>query len=187
MARKEVVRAEKPDPEVKPTGKQRRFSRAEKLRILEEADACTERGEIGALVRREGIYRSYLSRWRRARAEGKLNGSQAQKRGPKTRGAKELAQEVAKLRQENERLQTQLKQAETIIEVQKNSPNCLVWRRRCRRASRQNDRSGRSAGKRSGGIRSVPCPGNALAELVSRAKDEAGSTAPPHAGAGVER
>ena len=119
MATKDVIQAEKPDPEVKATGERRRFSRAEKLRILAEADACTERGEIGALVRREGIYRSYLSRWRRARKEGKLKGSQAQKRGPKTRGAKELAQEVAKLRRENERLQTQLKQAETILEVQK--------------------------------------------------------------------
>jgi len=129
MAKKDVVQAEKPDPEVKPTGQRRRFSKAEKLRILEEAEACTERGEIGALVRREGIYRSYLSRWRRARAQGKLDGSKATKRGPKAKGVKELAKEVAKLRQENGRLQIQLKQAETIIEVQKKSHNCLAWRR----------------------------------------------------------
>jgi len=119
MTKKEVVPTEKPDPEVKPAGQRRHFSQAEKLRILEKADACTERGEIGALVRREGIYRSYLSRWRRARNQGKLGGSKAKRRGPKKKGAKELAKEVEKLRQENGRLQAQLRQAETIIEVQK--------------------------------------------------------------------
>jgi transposase-like protein len=119
MTKKETMQAEKPDPEVNPPVQRRTFSEAEKLRILEEADACTERGEIGALVRREGIYRSYLSRWRRTRAQGKLDGSKAKKRGPRAKDAREMAEELEKLRQENERLQTQLRQAETIIEVQK--------------------------------------------------------------------
>jgi len=119
MTKKKAVQPEKPDPEVKPPVQRRHFSKAEKLRILDEADACTERGEIGALVRREGIYRSYLSRWRRARNRGELGGTKAKKRGPKTKGYHELANEVEKLRQENERLQVQLRQAETIIDVQK--------------------------------------------------------------------
>mgnify|MGYP002065136290 CR=1 FL=1 len=68
MSRNGSERAAIPDPEVVPMAERRRFTAEEKLRILEEADACTEPGEIGALVRREGIYSSYLSRWRRARA-----------------------------------------------------------------------------------------------------------------------
>jgi transposase-like protein len=64
---------ERPDPEVN-AAPRRRFSAQEKLRILEEAEACIEPGEVGALVRREGIYFSYLSRWRRARDRGQLEG-----------------------------------------------------------------------------------------------------------------
>ena len=60
-------RYERPDPEVVPMAERRRFRAGEKLRILEEAEACTEAGEIGSLLRREGIYSSYLSRWRQAR------------------------------------------------------------------------------------------------------------------------
>ena len=82
MTGKETDRNEKPNPEVNP--QRRRFSAEEKLRILAEADACTERGEIGALIRREGIHSSYLSRWRRARDRGELNGLTAKRRGPKT-------------------------------------------------------------------------------------------------------
>jgi transposase-like protein len=119
MTEKAAIRAERPDPEVKPPVQRRHFSEAEKRRILDEADACTERGEIGALVRREGIYSSYLSRWRRARDRGELGGSKAKKRGPKTDASQEQAQENERLRQENERLRARLRQAEMIIEVQK--------------------------------------------------------------------
>lgn len=114
MADKEMDRNDKPEPEVKP--QRRRFSAEEKLRILAEADACTERGEIGALVRREGIHSSYVSRWRRARDRGELDGLSAKKRGPKTDPEAEANE---KLRRENERLRVRLQQAETIIEVQK--------------------------------------------------------------------
>jgi transposase len=110
---------EMPDPEVVPVASRRRFTVEEKLRILEEAEACTEPGEIGALVRREGIYTSYLSRWRRARSEGELEGLRPQKRGPKPATDAALTREMARLRRENERLQKRLGQAETIIEVQK--------------------------------------------------------------------
>lgn len=116
MTQDEIKQSEQPDPEVKPT--RRRFSAEEKLRILEEADACTEPGEIGALVRREGIYSSYLSRWRRARDQGMLNGLK-KKRGPKRSADEELAEENAALRRENTRLRARLTQAETIIDVQK--------------------------------------------------------------------
>jgi len=109
---------ERPDPEVKATPR-RSFSAQEKLRILEEADACTAPGEVGALVRREGIYFSYLTRWRRARDRGQLDGLKSKKRGPKKRADQELAEENAALRRENERLRVRLQQAETIIDVQK--------------------------------------------------------------------
>jgi transposase len=119
MTQEETTRTERADPEVKPTALRRRFGAKEKLRILEEVDACTEPGEIGALVRREGIYSSYLSRWRRARDRGQLDGLSAKKRGPKRTLDQELAEENATLRRENERLRARLEQAETIIEVQK--------------------------------------------------------------------
>ena len=119
MSRDSGERRVMPDPEVVPVAARRRFTVEEKLRILEEADACTEPGEIGALVRREGIYTSYLTRWRRARSRGELEGLSARKRGPKPATEAALSREVARLRRENERLEKRLEQAETIIEVQK--------------------------------------------------------------------
>ena len=117
MSRTEKEQTEIPDPEVVPTARRRRFSSAEKLRILEAADACTESDEMGTLLRREGIYSSYLSRWRRAR--GELTALSPKKRGPKPPADKGSVEEVAKLRRENERLQARLARAEAIIEVQK--------------------------------------------------------------------
>ena len=119
MSRNGSERAGMADPEVVPMAERRRFTAEEKLRILEEADACTEPGEIGALLRREGIYSSYLSKWRRARDRGQLTALGEQQRGRKPVADAALAREVARLRHENERLQTRLDQAEAIIEVQK--------------------------------------------------------------------
>ena len=110
---------EQPDPEVVPLAQRRKFTAEAKLRIIEEADACTEPGEIGALLRREGIYSSYLGRWRRARDRGQLAALKSQQRGPKAPADKALRQKVADLEHENERLRARLAQAETIIEVQK--------------------------------------------------------------------
>jgi transposase-like protein len=118
MTKKLTNPTEKPDPEVKATPR-RQFSAQEKLRILEEADACTEPGEIGALVRREGIYSSYLSQWRRARDLGELDGLASKKRGPKKSAEQEKEEEITALRRENDYLRSRLKQAETIIDVQK--------------------------------------------------------------------
>jgi transposase-like protein len=105
-----------PDPEVRPGSGRRRFSAAYKLRILEEADHCTEPGQLGSLLRREGLYSSHLSQWRRQRRASQLEGLQIQKRGRK---ADPQAVEMSRLQRENERLKTQLQRAELIIEAQK--------------------------------------------------------------------
>ena len=125
MVEREATQADRPDPEVKPPVQRRYFSEKEKLGILEEADACTGPGEIGALVRREGIYSSYLSRWRRARDQGQLDGLRAKKRGPKKSVNHEMTEENARLRRENERLRVRLEQAEMIIDVQKKLSHML--------------------------------------------------------------
>jgi transposase len=105
-----------PDPEVRPKAKHRQFTAEYKKRILDEADACTTATQRGALVRREGLYSSHLTAWRRQRAHGILDGLAPKKRGVKPNP---LALENAQLRREIEQLQEQLHRAETIIEVQK--------------------------------------------------------------------
>jgi transposase len=114
---------EVPDPEVVPKAKRRKFSAEYKLRILDEVDSCTEPGQIGALLRREGLYSSHLTTWRRQRERGVLEALGPQKRGRK--GKDELEREISRLRRENERLQARLEQAEMIIEVQKKLSHLL--------------------------------------------------------------
>ena len=111
-----VKEEEMPKTEVVAKAKRKRFTGAEKLRILREVEACQESGEIGALLRREGIYSSYLSTWRKQRERGELDGLAPRKRGPKP---DPQAIELARLRRENERLQERLRRAELIIDVQK--------------------------------------------------------------------
>jgi transposase-like protein len=106
-----------PDPEVVPKAKRRRFSAKYKQRILEEADNCTEPGQTGTLLRREGLYSSHLSTWRRQREQGLLEALSPKRRGRKRKD--ELEREVVRLRRENERLQASLEKAEMIIDVQK--------------------------------------------------------------------
>lgn len=110
------LKAAAPDPEVVPQAQRRRFSAEYKLRIVEEADRCHEPGQVGALLRREGLYSSHLSRWRQLRDEGQLQALGPQKRGPKP---DPQTAEVVQLRQENERLRARLEQAELMVEVQK--------------------------------------------------------------------
>ena len=121
MKRPELVAAvpsgEVPNPEVDARPKRRHFSAKEKLEILKEVDACTEAGAIGAILRREGMYSSYLTEWRRQRDAGALS-ALSKKRGRKATRSP-LADENDRLRREVSRLSQRLEQAETIIEVQK--------------------------------------------------------------------
>ena len=112
----EKVKEEMPKTEVVAKAQRKRFTAAEKLRILREVDACQGSGEIGAVLRREGIYSSYLTTWRRQRERGELDGLASQRRGPKP---DPRAAEIARLKRENERLQKRLEQAEFIIDFQK--------------------------------------------------------------------
>ena len=102
----------KPNPEVQPKPTRRRFTIDYKRRIVAEADEC-QHGELGALLRREGLYYSQISSWRKAVADGTLNKT---KRGPK---ANPDADEIKRLQHENERLQRKLANAEAIIVAQK--------------------------------------------------------------------
>jgi len=107
---------EKPDTEVVAKAKRRQYTAEYKLRILRELDTSSGTGETGALLRREGLYSSHLTSWRRQRECGELEGLGPQKRGPK---ADPQAVELARLQRENERLRERLRKAELIIEVQK--------------------------------------------------------------------
>jgi len=101
------------DPEVTQKAARRRFTSEYKRRIALEAEGCGRPGEIGALLRREGLYSSVLQRWRRQLREESLSSSE------KSNGKSSPAQELARLKRENERLQEKLRQAELIIDVQK--------------------------------------------------------------------
>ena len=114
-----------PNPEVKEKKSRRRFTAQYKLRILEEADACTEPGQQGALLRREGLYSSNLTKWRQQRAEGLLSALSPQQRGRKPRQKNPLAERVAQLEKANRHLESQLKQARMIIDVQKKISDLL--------------------------------------------------------------
>ena len=111
-------RAGVPDPEVSSRSGRRRFSAAYKADIVRKADACKESGEIGALLRREGLYSSHLVDWRRQRDEGGLAQLAPKKRGRKPKHDPQ-AVEIAKLQRENERLAERLRKAELIIAAQK--------------------------------------------------------------------
>jgi transposase len=108
-----------PDPEVAATAKRRQFSPSERRRILAAADRCSKNGEIGALLRREGIYSSHLATWRKQRETNERAGFEPKKRGRKADPAIAEARRVAELMRENERLRHKLAQAHTIIDVQK--------------------------------------------------------------------
>ncbi len=108
--------AERPDPEVPQRPTRRRFTVDYKLRILDEADACAEARQIGALLRREGLYYSHLTKWRQQRVAGG-RAALAQPRGRKP--TEPQASELGRVQQENARLMRRLVIAEEIIAVQK--------------------------------------------------------------------
>ena len=105
-----------PDPAVDAKPQRRRFTAEYKVRILREVDRAKEPGEVGAILRREGLYSSLLSVWRRDRDRVAKTGLSARKRGPK---AKVVDPRIKQLEREKARLERKLKQAETIIAFQK--------------------------------------------------------------------
>lgn len=107
-----------PNPEVPAHPRRRRFSAAYKARVVAAAEGCRGPGEIGALLRREGLYSSQLSTWRQQYRAGALEALRDDKRGRKPT-KHPLEDENERLRKHNERLQRRLEQAETIIEIQK--------------------------------------------------------------------
>ena len=127
MEKKDLITAEStktdiravPDPEVPEKAVRRKFTAAYKLRIVKEAQTCTAPGQIGALLRREGIYSSNPAKWRRQAEEGLI----PKKRGPQKPDAS--IRRIAELEKENAKLVHKLKQAELIIEVQKKVADLL--------------------------------------------------------------
>lgn len=113
------VPSDRPETEVVPRARRRRFTAAYKQRIVAEAEACTERGEIGALLRREGLYSSHLSNWRKQRDRGKLTDHKRGRKGDPA-GA-----ELKRLQRENQRLRQELEKAQLVIDVQKKLSQAL--------------------------------------------------------------
>ena len=106
----------KSETEVVVRPKRRQHTAEYKLRILGELDECAGKGEVGEILRREGLYSSLISKWREQREQGSLNGLGSQRRGPKI---DPNAAELARLQRENKRLKEKLERAELIIDVQK--------------------------------------------------------------------
>jgi transposase-like protein len=109
-----------PDPEVMEQGKRRRFSAEYKLRILREADACKKRGELGQLLRREGLHSSHLATWRSQQYDLEKYGAVVR------RGSRKAAElRVKQLERENARLKKKLERAEAIVQIQKKASELL--------------------------------------------------------------
>ena len=107
------------ETEVVAKAQRRRFTAAEKLRVLEEADGCTKPGELGALLRREGLYSSHLATWRAARHRGELAGLTPRARGPKAKPVDPRDKKLAEQSREIARLSARLERAEGLIGVQR--------------------------------------------------------------------
>ncbi len=105
--------------EVMEKAKRRQYSAAYKLKILREADACTKAGEVGALLRREGLYSSHLTAWRKARAKGERKGLEAKPRGPLPKVPDERDQKLAEQAREMAAWKGRAELAEALVEVQK--------------------------------------------------------------------
>ncbi len=105
--------------EVSSKAQRRRFAVEYKRKILSEAERCRQPGEIGALLRREGLYSSHLSAWRAARGRGELGGKGTRKRGPESRPVDPNEKRVRELERENRRLRRRAERAEAFVELQK--------------------------------------------------------------------
>jgi transposase len=105
--------------QVKAKRTRRRFTAEQKLAILEQADACTKSGELGALLRREGLYSSHLVDWRRARANGELQALTPKKRGRKPKEVDPRDKRIAELERQLAKEQARRERAEALVDVQK--------------------------------------------------------------------
>jgi transposase-like protein len=105
--------------EVSPKAKRRRFPAEYKKKILDELDALTDRGEVGAVLRREGLYSSHIQEWRSSRRAGEMDGLAPKKRGPKPQEANPLEKELAAKERENARLRAEIEKMAIVIDVQK--------------------------------------------------------------------
>jgi len=114
-----VTKSEQDEREVPERVHRRRFSAAYKLKILRRADACDRNGELGALLRGEGLYSSHLAKRRQQREAGELNGLSPKKRGRKPKAINPLAKRVAELEKQNRRLEARAEKAEALVELQK--------------------------------------------------------------------
>lgn len=119
-----IVRAPAPDPQVSAKPRRRRFSAEFKLEVLREADQCQGAGEVGALLRRHGLYSSHLTTWRREREEAARE-QLSRKRGRKPAERNPLSARLAQREAEIRRLQLKLRQAELIIDIQKKASALL--------------------------------------------------------------
>jgi transposase len=113
------------DVEVLAKAARRQFSAEYKRRILREAAAARQAGEIGALLRREGLYSSYLNTWQHQRERGELAGLSPRRRGRKEKAVNPLAKRVAELERDKQRLERKLKQAELLLDIQKKASQLL--------------------------------------------------------------
>ena len=119
MSQEPGVKGAEREVEVLAKAERRRFTTEYKRRVLQEADACTKSGELGALLRREGLYSSHLASWRSARARGELSGLSPRKRGPKARTPHPDTKRILHLEREIRRLRARAERAEALIELQK--------------------------------------------------------------------
>lgn len=110
---------ERPEVQVRTKRTRRRFTAEQKLAILKEADACTKPGDLGALLRREGLYSSHLADWRRARERGELQALTPKKRGPKPKVVDSRDKRIAELERELAKERARRERAEGLVEVQK--------------------------------------------------------------------
>ncbi len=109
----------RPEVQVSAKRKRRKFTATQKLAILKQADTCTKQGELGALLRREGLYSSHLADWRRARERGELQALAPKKRGPKTKEVDSRDKRIAELERELAKERARREHAEALVELQK--------------------------------------------------------------------
>ena len=114
-----------PEVEVSSKAKRRFFTLEFKRRILREAEACTMPGEVGALLRREGLYTSHLSAWRAARERGEIAGLSPKKRGRRSKGVDPRERTIRELERENAQLKARAERAEALVELQKKLSSIL--------------------------------------------------------------